>query len=51
MKILQQDWAARWALYAPDRMALKACESGQSYTFRELNRLGNRVAHHLTSVL
>ena len=51
MHIQQQDWAARWALYAPDRLALKEFETGRTYTYSELNRLGNRLAHHLTEVL
>lgn len=51
MQIQQQDWAARWALYAPDRPALKEFETGRTYTYLELNRLGNRLAHHLTGVL
>lgn len=51
MKIHQQDWAARWALYAPDRIALKEFETGRTYTYHALNRLGNRLAHHLTQVL
>ncbi len=51
MKILQQDWTARWALYAPDRVALKAWESGRTYTYSELNRVGNRLAHHFSNVL
>jgi len=51
MQIQQQDWAARWALYAPDRLALKEFETGRTYTYGELNRLGNRLAYHLTTVL
>lgn len=51
MQIQQQDWAARWALYAPDSLALKEFETGRTYTYLELNRLGNRLAHHLTGVL
>ncbi|NUO02945.1 MAG: long-chain fatty acid--CoA ligase [Saprospiraceae bacterium] len=47
----QQDWAARWALYSPDQVALKEYESGRSYTYNQLNRLGNRLAQHLTQVL
>jgi len=51
MQIRQQDWAAKWALYAPDSTALKEFETGRTYTYSELNRLGNRLAHHLTGVL
>lgn len=40
------DWAARWAIYHPDKIAFKAHETGQTLTFSELNELGNRLAHH-----
>ena len=49
MKILQQDWAAKWAVYSPDKIALRAYETGKTLTYSELNRLGNRLAHHLTT--
>jgi fatty-acyl-CoA synthase len=49
MKILQQDWAAKWAVYSPDKIALRAYETDKTLTYSELNRLGNRLAHHLTT--
>lgn len=51
METRQQDWAARWALYSPDRTALKEYETQRTLTYGELNRLGNRLAHHLTREL
>lgn len=45
MKILQQDWAAKWAIYSPDKIALKEYETGKTLTYAELNRLGNAAAH------
>jgi len=47
--INQFDWAARWAAYAPDKVAFKEFESGRSLRYGELNRLGNRLAHRLTN--
>jgi len=44
----QFDWAAKWALYSPEKIAFKEFETGKTLTFGELNRLGNRLAHHLT---
>ncbi len=41
------DWSARWALYSPDQIAVKEYETGRTLSYRQLNRLGNRVAHHL----
>lgn len=48
MKIQAQDWPAKWALYSPDKVALKEHETGRSLTYGELNRMGNRLAHQLT---
>ena len=41
MKTLQQDWAAKWAIYSPN----KEYETGKTLTYAELNRLGNAAAH------
>ncbi|MEM1327131.1 MAG: long-chain fatty acid--CoA ligase [Bacteroidota bacterium] len=46
----QYDWAAKWAMYSPNKVAFKEEETGRSLTFYELNRLGNRLAHQLTEV-
>ncbi|HOY04832.1 MAG TPA: long-chain fatty acid--CoA ligase [Saprospiraceae bacterium] len=43
------DWASKWALYSPDKIAFKEFESGQTLTFGELNRLANRLAHKMTA--
>lgn len=48
--IPQQDWIAKWALYSPDRTAVKEWETGRSLTYAELNRLGNRLSHHLAGL-
>jgi fatty-acyl-CoA synthase len=45
------DWIARWAECAPHRPAVKAFETGQELTYAQLNRLGNRLAHHFTHEL
>jgi fatty-acyl-CoA synthase len=45
------DWIARWANCAPQRPAVKAFETGQELTYAQLNRLGNRLAHHFTQEL
>lgn len=41
------DWTSKWALYSPNKTALKEYETGRTLTYGQLNRLGNRVAHHL----
>ncbi|GAB4421565.1 MAG: long-chain fatty acid--CoA ligase [Bacteroidia bacterium] len=42
------DWITRWADYQPDHLALGEWESGRSLSYGDLNRLANRLAHHLT---
>lgn len=42
-----KDWTSKWALYSPDKTALKEYETGRTLTYGQLNRLGNRLAHHL----
>ena len=49
--IPQQDWAAKWALYSPAKVAFKELETGRTLTYRELNDRGNRLAHHLWDTL
>ena len=51
MKVLQQDWISKWAMYSPNKIAVKEFESGRTFTYGELNRLGNRLAHHLSEEL
>ena len=41
------DWAEKWALYHPDKVAFRQYETGATLTFARLNQLGNRLAYHL----
>lgn len=50
-ELYQQDWTQKWAVYSPDKVAVKEYETGRTLTYSELNRLGNRLAHHLTQEL
>lgn len=49
--IEQQDWVGKWATYRPEKVAIKAFESGKSLTYATLHRLGNRLAHAFTKDL
>lgn len=42
------DWSSKWALYSPDKIAFKAHETGETLTYKELDRIANRLAHRLT---
>lgn len=43
----QPDWIARWALYQPDKIALREDETGRELSYGELDRQANRLAHRL----
>ena len=45
--MLVQDWASKWAMYSPNRIALKEYETGRTLKYAELNYLGNRLAREL----
>jgi fatty-acyl-CoA synthase len=47
----QFDWTAKWARYQPQKEAVKAYTNGQTFTYDELNRLGNRLAHYFLNTL
>lgn len=47
----QHDWAAKWASYQPQKAAVKAVSDGQTLTYGDLNRLGNRLACHFQNEL
>ena len=49
MQTYTQDWIAKWALYSPNKAAVKEYETGRSLTYGELDRLANRLARHLSS--
>ncbi len=51
MKHWQQDWISKWALYSPDKMALKEYETSRTLTYAELNRCANATAYYLKNVL
>lgn len=46
---MNHDWAAKWAVYQPEHLALKAADSGEELTYAALNRLGNRIAHRFAT--
>lgn len=46
--LYQTDWCARWALYSPDKIALKEWETGREISFGGLNDAGNALAWALT---
>lgn len=47
-KVRQADWIAKWALYSPDKIAIKEFESGRTLSYRQLNNLGEHLAQYFT---
>ena len=47
----QFDWIDKWAQYQPDATAITVFETGCSYTWKQLNALGNFIAAQLTNDL
>ena len=49
MEALQQDWIGKWATYSPDNLAIKNYDTGEAFTYRQLNQraiqLANRLVH------
>ena len=41
----RKDWIDRWAGYAPIKMAVNDAETGENYTYQQLNSQANYLAH------
>ncbi|MEZ4684993.1 MAG: AMP-binding protein [Bacteroidia bacterium] len=48
-KLFSTDWAAKWAVYRPDKPAIKSWENRQVLTYAELNDQGQRLAGYLVN--
>lgn len=44
---LQQDWMAKWAIYSPNKIAVKEYETQRTLTYGQLNNAGNHLAAYL----
>ncbi|MFZ1752027.1 MAG: AMP-binding protein, partial [Saprospiraceae bacterium] len=47
MKVWQQDWIARWALYSPNKPAIQEHDTDRICTYGELNGLADELASFL----
>ena len=45
--VWQADWSEKWALYSPEKTALREYESGRTLNYSDLYRLSNRLARRL----
>ena len=45
------DWAAKWAVYLPNKIAVKEIGSNRALSYARLNTLANLLAHHLAEKL
>ena len=44
----QQDWVSKWALYSPEKTAIKEYETGKTISYSQLNEQANIYSHWLT---
>ena len=44
---IELDWLKRWAMYSPERIALKSGETGRAWTYRDLYTRALATAEHL----
>ena len=49
--MIAQDWISKWAVYSPHKVAVKEGDSGRSFTYAQLNQMGNGLATYLTKDL
>ncbi|MFA5619339.1 MAG: AMP-binding protein [Weeksellaceae bacterium] len=47
----QQDWFKKWAIYSPNKTAIKEFETGRSLNYAEINNAGGHLAEYLTEDL
>jgi len=47
--MFQKDWLSKWALYSPEKVAIKAYATGQDISYAQLNRQGCFLAQKLTA--
>ncbi|MEM6376977.1 MAG: long-chain fatty acid--CoA ligase [Bacteroidota bacterium] len=45
-----RDWVAKWAVYSPNKIAIKEFESQKTITYAELNQKANQAARYLEEV-
>lgn len=50
-ELYQQDWMAKWAIYSPNKVAVKEYETQRSLTYAQLNNSGGNIATYLIEEL
>ncbi|MDO5656433.1 MAG: AMP-binding protein [Flavobacteriaceae bacterium] len=50
-EVNQQDWFKKWAVYSPNKTAVKEFETGKSLTYAQINNAGGHLAEYLTTEL
>jgi len=43
--MFKKDWIAQWAIYSPEKVALKEYETGRTLTYGQLNAQAQQLAH------
>src|SRR5690554_7359677 len=50
-EVHQQDWMEKWAIYSPDKIAVKEYETQRTLTYAQLNNAGGHIAAYLKNEL
>lgn len=50
-EVHQQDWMEKWAIYSPDKIAVKEYETQRTLTYAQLNNAGGHIANYLKNEL
>ena len=50
MKMWQHDWISRWALYSPEKLAIKEQDSDMEITYASLNKKANGILNQLQAM-
>lgn len=50
-EVVGQDWMAEWAIYSPDKIAIKEYETQRKMTYAQLNNAGGNIATYLQNEL
>lgn len=51
VELYQQDWMQKWAIYSPNKVAVKEYETQRKMTYAQLNNAGGNIAAYLQNEL
>ncbi|NPV11086.1 MAG: long-chain fatty acid--CoA ligase [Ignavibacteria bacterium] len=49
--MIPYDWTSKWAVYYPEKIAIKEFETGRTLTYRQLNNIANYLSNYFLNEL